>query len=75
MSRRLPGLKILIVREGGGSSYIFSIIFITNFQCLEDVFGGSALGGEVLDIGIDGGDGSNGGSGRHGGGGSFCIPN
>ena len=73
-SRRLPELKILIVRESGGSSYIFSIILITDFQCLEDVFGSFAFGGEVLNVGINGSDGSNGGSGGSGGSGCFSIP-
>ena len=73
MLRQLPKLKTLIVREGGGSSYIFSIVFIANFQGLKDIFGGPALGGEVLDIGIDGDNGSNGGSGGCGGRGSFGV--
>ena len=74
MLRRLPELKILIVRESGGSSYIFSIILITDFQCLEDVFGSFAFGGEVLNVGINGSDGSNGGSGGSGESGCFSIP-
>ena len=65
--RQLPELKILIVRESGGCSHIFPIILITDFQGLENVFRGFALGGEVLDKGIDGGDRSNGGSGGYGG--------
>ena len=73
--RQLPELKILIVRKGGGSGYVFSIIFITDLQGLKDVFGGSALGGEVLDVCINGGDRSNGGSGGCGGGECFCVPN
>ena len=74
MSRRLPISKTLFVREGG-SGYIFFIIFIANLQGLEDIFGGPAIGGEVLDVGIDGGDGSNGGSGGCGGRGSFGVSN
>ena len=61
-SRRLPELKILIVWEGGGCSHVFSVLLITDFQGLEDVFRGFALGGEVLDVGVNGGDRSNGGS-------------
>ena len=63
MLRQLPESKTLIVRECGGSGYVFSLIFIANFQCLEDVLSSSTFGGEVLDEGIDGGDRSNGGSG------------
>ena len=63
MSRQLPELKTLIVRKGGGSGYVFSILLIADFQGLEDIFSGSTLGGEVLDVGIDRSDGSNGGSG------------
>ena len=62
-SRQLPESKILIVWEGGGCSNFFSIILIANLQGLEDVFGGSFLSGEILDVGINGGDGGNGGSG------------
>ena len=54
-SRQLPILKILIIWEGSGSSHLFSIIFIADLQGLEDVFGGFALGGEILDVGVDGG--------------------
>ena len=71
--RQLPKLKTLIVREGGGSSYIFSVIFIANLQSLEDIFSGSALGGKVLDVGINGSDRSNGGSGGCGEGGCFDV--
>ena len=41
---------------------------------MKDVFGGPALGGEVLDVGVDGGDGSNGGSDGCGGSGGFSVP-
>ena len=51
-SRRLPELKILIVRESGGNGHILSVIFIADFQRLEDVFRSFAFGGEVLDEGI-----------------------
>ena len=71
--RQLPKSKTLIVREGGGSGYVFSIVFIANLQGLEDIFGGPAFGDEVLDVGIDGGDGSDGGSGGCGGRGSFSV--
>ena len=70
---QLPVSKTLIVREGGGSSYIFFIIFIANLQGLEDIFGGPAFDGEVLDVGINGGDGSDGGSGGCGGRGSLGV--
>ena len=73
-SRRLPKLKILIVREHGSGSYIFSVILVTDFQRLEDVFGSFAFGGKVLDVGINGSDRSNGGSGGSGGSGYFGIP-
>ena len=73
MSRRLPESKTLIVKEGGGSSYIFSIVFITNLQGLEDIFGNPAFGGEVLDVGINRGDGSDGSSGGCGRRGSFGV--
>ena len=66
--------KTLIVREGGGGGYIFSIVFIANLQGLKDIFGGPAFGGEVLDVGIDGGDGSDSGSGGCGGGECFGVP-
>ena len=72
-SKQLPELKILIVRESGGGSYVFSIIFIANFQGLEYILGGPAFGGEVLDVGIDGGDGSNGGTCGCGGMGGFGV--
>ena len=65
--RRLPESKILIVWESGGHGHVLSVIFITDLQDLEDVFRRFALGGEVLDVGIDGGDQSNGGSGGYGG--------
>ena len=61
-SRQLPISKILIVWEGSGCSHLFSIILIADLQSLEDVFGGFALGGEILDVGVDGGDWSNGSS-------------
>ena len=72
-SRQLPELKILIVWEGGGCSHIFSIVLITDLQGLEDVFRGFALGGEVLDVGVNGGNRSNGGSGGYGGFRGFSI--
>ena len=72
-SRQLPKLKILIVREGGGCSHVFSIVLITDLQGLEDVFRGFALGGELLDVGIDGGDRSNGGSGGYRGFRGFSV--
>ena len=62
---RLPILKILIIWEGSGCSHLFSIIFIADLQGLEDVFGGFALGGEILDVGVDGGGRSDGGSGGY----------
>ena len=66
MSRQLPESKILIVRKSGGHGHVFSIILITDFQGLENVFRGFAFGGgEVLDKGIDGSDRSNGGSGGY----------
>ena len=40
---------------------------------MKDVFRGFALGGEVLDEGIYGGDRSDGGSGGHGGGSGFSV--
>ena len=72
-SRRLPESKILIVRKGGGSGYIFSVILIADFQGLEDIFSGLTFGGEVLDVGIYGGDRSDGGSGGYRGEGYFCV--
>ena len=75
MSRQLPKSKILIVWEGGGCSHVFSIILITDLQGLEDVFRGFALGGEVLDVGVNGGDRSNGGSGGYGGFRGFSVSN
>ena len=75
MSRRLPESKILIVWKGSGCSHIFSVILIADPQGLEDVFRGLALGGEVLDISIDGSDGSNGGSGGYRGFRGFSISN
>ena len=72
-SRRLPELKILIVREGGGCGHIFSIILIADLQGLEDVFRGFAFGGEVLDEGINGSDRRDGGSGECGGDSGFCV--
>ena len=71
--RRLPVSKILIVWEGSGCSHIFSIILIADLQGLEDVFGGFALGGEILDVGINGGDRSNGGSGGYRGFRGFSV--
>ena len=71
--KQLPELKTLIVRGGGGSCYVFFLIFIADFQSLEDIFGGPALVGEVLDVSINGGDGSDGGSGGCGGRGGFSI--
>ena len=64
-SRRLPILKILVVREGSGCSHLFSVIFIADLQGLKDVFGGFALGGEILDVGVNGGGRSDGGSGGY----------
>ena len=72
-SRRLPVSKILIVWEGSGCGHFFSVILIADFQGLEDVFGGFALGGEILDVGIDGGDRSDGGSGGYRGFRGFSI--
>ena len=71
--KQLSELKILIIKEIGGSGYIFFIVLIADFQGLKDIFGGSAFGGEVLDVSIDGDDGSNDGSGRHGRRGSFSV--
>ena len=71
--RRLPVLKILIVWEGSGCSHFFSIILIADLQGLEDVLGGFAFGGEILDVGVDGGGRSNGGSGGYGGFRDFCV--
>ena len=73
MLRPLSESKTLIVREGGGSSYVFSTVLIANFQSLEDIFSGPAFGGEVLDVGINGGDGSDGGSGECGGRGGLGV--
>ena len=73
-SRQLPKLKILIVRESGGSSYVFSVLFIADFQHLKDVFRSPALSGEILDKGVDGGDRSDGGSGGCGRSDSLGIP-
>ena len=75
MLRQLSKSKILIVWEGGGCSHIFSIILITDFQGLEDVFWGFSLGGEVLDESINGGDGSNSGSRVCGDDGGFNVSN
>ena len=72
-SRQLPILKILIVWKGSGCSHLFSVILIADFQGLEDVFGGFALGGEILDVGVDGGGRSNGGSGGYRGFRDFSI--
>ena len=71
--RQLPKSKILIVWEGGGCGHVFSIILIIDFQCLEDVFSGSALSGEILDVGIDWGDRSDGGSRGCGGDCGFSV--
>ena len=71
MSKQLSKLKTLIRGKSGGGSYIFTLVFIADLQDL--VFWHFAVGGEVLDIGINGGNWSNGGSGGHGGG-SFSIP-
>ena len=65
MSRRLPILKILVVWKGSSHSHLFSVILIADLQGLEDVFGGFALGGEILDVGVDGGGRSDGGSGGY----------
>ena len=70
-SRQLPELKIL--RESGGCGHVLSIILITDLQGLEDVVGGFAFGGEVLDEGINGSDRSNGGSGGCGGDSGFSV--
>ena len=64
-SRRLPVLTILVVREGSGCGHLFPVIFIADLQGLEDVFRGFALGGEILDVGVDGGGRSDGGSGGY----------
>ena len=72
-SGRLPISKILIVWEGSGHSHLFSVILIADLQGLEDVFGGFALGGEILDVGIDGGDRSDGGRGGYRGFRGFSI--
>ena len=64
-SRQLPESKILIVWEGSGCCHIFSVILIADLQGLEDVFGGLALGGEILDVGVDGGNRSDGGCGGY----------
>ena len=72
-SGRLPVSKILIVWEGSGCSHLFSVILIADLQGLEDVFRGFALGGEILDVGIDGGDRSDGGSGGYKGFRGFSI--
>ena len=53
-SRQLPESKTLIVREGCGSSYVFLIFFIADFQGLKDIFRQFSLGGEVLDEQVDG---------------------
>ena len=73
MSRRLPISKILIVWEGSGCGHFFSVILIADFQGLEDVFGGFALGGEILDVGVDGGGRSDGGSGDYRGFRDFSV--
>ena len=75
MSRRLPISKILIVWEGSGCGHLFSIILIADLQGLEDVFGGFALGGEILDVGVDGGGRSDGGSGGYRGFRDFSVSN
>ena len=71
--RQLPELKILIVQESGGCGNFFSIILIADLQSLEDLFSGSSLSGEILDVGINEGDGSN-GSGYCGGDRGFSVP-
>ena len=73
-SRQLPELKILIVQEGSGCGHFFSIILIADLQSLEDVFSGSSFSGEILDVGIDGGDGNDGGGGGCGDDRGFGIP-
>ena len=72
-SRQLPVSKILIVWEGSGHSHLFSVIFIADLQGLEDVFGGFALGGEILDVGVDEGDRSDGGGGGYRGFSGFSV--
>ena len=74
MSRRIPESKTLIVREGGGGGYIFFVLFIINFQGLEDIFGGFSLGGEVLDEEVDGCGRDDGGGGGRGSSGGFGVP-
>ena len=71
--RQLPISKILIVWEGSGCSHIFSIILIADLQGLEDIFGEFALGGEILDVGIDGGNRGDGGSGGYRGFRGFSV--
>ena len=73
MSRQLPISKILIVWEGSGHSHLFSIILIADLQGLEDVLRGFAFGGEILDVGVDGGDRSDGSSGGYRGFGGFSV--
>ena len=75
MSRRLPESKTLIVRESGGDGHIFFVILITNFQGLEDIFGGLSLGGEVLDKQVDGCGWCDGRGSRQGRGSSFSVSN
>ena len=72
-SGRLPVSKILIVWEGSGCSHLFSVILIADLQGLEDVLGGFALGGEILDVGVDGGGRSDGGSGGYRGFRDFSV--
>ena len=71
--RRLPISKILIVWEGSGHSHLFSVILIADLQGLEDVFGGFAFGGEILDVGVNGGDRGDGGSCGYRGFRGFCV--
>ena len=71
--RQLSKLKILIVWKGGGCGHVFSVILIADLQGLEDVFRGFSLGGEVLDVGVDGGDGGNSGHGGYRGFRGFSV--
>ena len=64
-SGRLPVSKILIVWEGSDCSHLFFVILVADLQGLENVFRGFAFGGEILDVGIDGGDRGDGGSGGY----------
>ena len=73
--KQLPTSKTFIGGKGGGSCHVFSIVFIADFQRLEDIFSGPALGGEVLDVGINWGDWSDGDGGGSGGGQDLSISN